>query len=133
MRVGHGVVEVERRILAAPGVVPPVDDRLLAAGAGGRAATKIGPWSRHQASLVGLWWKKTSATVGARGVEERGARPPPSPVRPVDVHLLVLGEVAHDLRRRSPGTGSNLPGQELRLCGQVSQVPRCGSHSAGKR
>ena len=31
------------------------------------------------------------------------------------------------------GTPSNLPGQEASLCGQLSQVPRWGSHSAGMR
>ena len=32
-----------------------------------------------------------------------------------------------------PGTGPNLPGQEASLWGQLSQVPRWGSHSAGIR
>ena len=32
-----------------------------------------------------------------------------------------------------PGTGPNLPGQDASLWGQLSQVPRCGSHSAGMR
>src|SRR3954464_3366462 len=31
------------------------------------------------------------------------------------------------------GTGPNLPGQEFSLWGQLSQVPRWGSHSAGIR
>ena len=37
------------------------------------------------------------------------------------------------MRAKMPGTGSNLPGQEASLCGQLSQVPRCGAHSAGMR
>jgi hypothetical protein len=32
-----------------------------------------------------------------------------------------------------PGTGPNLPGQDASLWGQLSQVPRWGSHSAGSR
>ena len=31
------------------------------------------------------------------------------------------------------GIGANLPGQSERWCGQASQVPACGSHSAGMR
>jgi hypothetical protein len=48
----------------------------------------------------------------------------------VDVHLLGLAEELHHARKDA-GTGSNLPGHEASLCGQLSHVPRCGAHSAG--
>ena len=34
------------------------------------------------------------------------------------------------MRAKIRGTGSNFPGQEASLWGQLSQVPRWGSHSA---
>jgi hypothetical protein len=37
------------------------------------------------------------------------------------------------MRAKIPGTGPNFPGQEASLWGQLSHVPRCGSHSAGMR
>ena len=75
------VVEIEGRILAAPGVVAPVDDRLLAAARRSRA-TKIGPWSRHQASLVGCGGRDTVAEADALVGEQRRAPTPPWPDRP---------------------------------------------------
>ena len=38
---------------------------------------------------------------------------------------------ARTMVAKMPGTGTNLPGHEACLCGQLSQVPRWGSHSAG--
>ena len=37
------------------------------------------------------------------------------------------------MRAKMGGTPANLPGQEASLWGQLSQVPRWGSHSAGIR
>ena len=125
IRVGIDVVEVVRRILAAPGVVVPVDDRLLAAV----------PWRALQENRAvvpapgvvgGMVVEEDVAAVGALICQEPPDVELHSGAGHVDVHLLVIGEVAHhpgeDRRHRAElaGPGCLLvrpaePGAAVRL------------------
>ena len=95
----HRVVIVVRRILPAPGVEAPVDDRRLRLLVAPCFSTNAGPWSRHQLSLVLMWWKKTFRVGQPCSLSCCADDVLPVLVRHVDVHLLARLDLAHDPRQ----------------------------------
>ena len=91
---GNPVVEVERRILAAPSVVHPVSQRDFA---GADVSNKDRPMIATPAVVGGMIEESNPGEVSLRFVEQR---PGASLQRPgnVDAHLLVTADDRDDLR-----------------------------------
>ena len=99
-RLGHLpadlAVEVERRVLAAPGVVVEIDGepRLL----GRRARDEDRAVVAAHASFVGKRWTAAGVPAARHGASSLRTCRSCVGVQHVDVHGLALGERAHELR-----------------------------------
>src|SRR6478672_1065581 len=88
----------------------------------------VGPWSRHQESLVGMSWRVTFFRSPTRDLAWAITSWPPA--------RMLTGSYSAMRRTNwanSAGTGSKWSGQVAGLRGQASQTLACGSHSAGQR
>ena len=129
-RVRDHVVQVERADTCRPRRCSPSPRSPPRGGRSPCRCTKQGPWSRHQASLVGFSWRidplrrqleRTQQSEDLRG--HLGARD-------VDVHFFVGSEVPHHLGEDRPARARTCPARRLRgaatraRCRDVAPTPR---------
>ncbi len=89
----------------------------------------MAPWSRHQASLVGMTWN-TTAGLSANGPSRLRTWASWSESRTL---MRTVSPFASALTAATMAVSASgrQPGQVSGLCGHEIQVAWCGAHSAG--